>query len=38
VKYDEAMVDALLGASGFARECTFYDDDRRFAVHLARAS
>jgi L-histidine N-alpha-methyltransferase len=38
VKYDEGMVDALLGGSGFTREGTFYDDDGRFAVHLARAS
>jgi L-histidine Nalpha-methyltransferase len=38
LKYDEAMVDALLGVSGFHRERTFVDRDRMFAVHLARAS
>jgi dimethylhistidine N-methyltransferase len=38
VKYDEAMVDSLLGSSGFRRERTFLDDDGRFAVHLARAT
>jgi L-histidine Nalpha-methyltransferase len=37
VKYDDAMVDTLLGASGFARETTLLDADERFAVHLARA-
>jgi dimethylhistidine N-methyltransferase len=36
VKYDDAMVDALLGAAGFRRERTFLDDGARFAVHLAR--
>ena len=38
VKYDEAMVGALLGSSGFRRERTFLDEDGRFAVHLARAT
>jgi dimethylhistidine N-methyltransferase len=37
-KYDEAMVDALLGASGFRRERTFVDRDGLFAVHLARTA
>lgn len=37
VKYDEAMVDALLVGAGFKREQTFLDRERRFAVHLARA-
>jgi len=36
VKYDLARVDRLLAASGFVRERTFEDDDRLFAVHLAR--
>ena len=35
VKYDDAMVDALLGAAGFRRERTFLDEHDRFAVHLA---
>jgi L-histidine N-alpha-methyltransferase len=34
VKYDEAMVDALLRASGFRRSRTFQDAGARFAVHL----
>jgi dimethylhistidine N-methyltransferase len=38
LKYDDAMVDALLGVSGFRRERTFVDSERMFAVHLARAS
>jgi dimethylhistidine N-methyltransferase len=38
VKYDDAMVDSLLGSSGFGRERTFLDDDGRFAVHLAKAT
>jgi dimethylhistidine N-methyltransferase len=37
-KYDEASVDALLGASGFRRERTFVDGEGLFAVHLARAA
>jgi len=37
VKYDEAMVDGLLDASGFTREATLLDAEERFAVHLARA-
>jgi dimethylhistidine N-methyltransferase len=36
VKYDEARIDALFAASGFARERTFTDDARRFGVHIAR--
>jgi dimethylhistidine N-methyltransferase len=36
VKYDDAHVDALLGASGFVRERSFRDRDERFALHLAR--
>ena len=36
VKYDDAMVDDLLGASGFTREATLLDAEERFAVHLAR--
>lgn len=38
VKYDEASVDALLGAAGFTRERTWHDAERRFGVHLARAA
>jgi len=37
VKYDDAMVDALLVGAGFQRERTFLDREQRFAVHLARA-
>jgi len=37
VKYDEAMVDRLLGAAGFRRETTVKDARGQFAVHLARA-
>lgn len=36
VKYDETRVDALFATSGFVREKTFFDDERRFALHLAR--
>lgn len=36
-KYDDAMVAALLGSSGFRSERTFTDAESRFAVHLARA-
>ncbi len=38
VKYDDAMVDALLGAAGFARTQTWLDGAARFAVHLARTA
>jgi uncharacterized SAM-dependent methyltransferase len=38
VKYDAAMVDALLGGAGFRRERSWRDDDGRFAVHLARVT
>jgi dimethylhistidine N-methyltransferase len=37
IKYDLPRVERLLRAGGFAPGRTFYDDDRRFAVHLARA-
>jgi L-histidine N-alpha-methyltransferase len=37
VKYDLPRVERLLTWGGFALETTFYDDARRFAVHLARA-
>ena len=37
VKYDLPMVDAMLGASGFAREATFTDARGWYAVHVARA-
>ena len=37
VKYDQPRVDRLLGAAGFRVETTFYDAERRFALHLARA-
>jgi L-histidine Nalpha-methyltransferase len=36
VKYDRAHVERLLEASGFQLRQTFYDDERRFGVHLAR--
>jgi L-histidine Nalpha-methyltransferase len=35
-KYDDAMIDGLLGESGFRRERTFLDEQQRFAVHVAR--
>jgi len=35
VKYDLLHVQRLLEASGFHLTDTFYDEDRRFAVHLA---
>jgi L-histidine N-alpha-methyltransferase len=38
VKYDLARVERLLRSGGFLLETTFYDDARRFAVHLARAA
>jgi dimethylhistidine N-methyltransferase len=37
VKYDLAMVDAMLGAAGFAREETFQDERGFFGLHVARA-
>ena len=36
IKYDMPRVDQLLRAGGFLREHTFFDPERRFAVHLAR--
>jgi len=38
VKYDDAMVDALLGAARFRRSQTWTDAQHRFAVHLAFTS
>jgi dimethylhistidine N-methyltransferase len=38
VKYDDAMVDGMLGGAGFRRERTWHDEERRFAVHLARVT
>jgi L-histidine Nalpha-methyltransferase len=35
-KYDEARVDKILGASGFARVKTFYDDKHMFGVQVAK--
>jgi L-histidine Nalpha-methyltransferase len=35
VKYDAPRVKQLLAGAGFRLEETFYDGDRRFAVHLA---
>jgi L-histidine N-alpha-methyltransferase len=35
VKYDRAMVDALLGAAGLRRARTWMDGGSRFAVHVA---
>jgi L-histidine N-alpha-methyltransferase len=37
VKYDVPRVERLLSAGGFSLETTFYDDERRFGLHLARA-
>ncbi len=37
IKYDLPRTDGLLAAAGFTREATFYDEGRRFGVHLARA-
>lgn len=37
VKYTEARVDALLKSADFSREISFYDDEKKFAVHIARA-
>jgi len=36
IKYDDRRIDRILEASGFARELTFTDDERRFALVLAR--
>ena len=36
-KYDLPRVERLLTAGDFRREDTFYDAERRFALHLARA-
>jgi L-histidine N-alpha-methyltransferase len=38
IKYDMPRVRALLDAAGFRVETTFHDAERRFAVHLARAT
>jgi L-histidine Nalpha-methyltransferase len=38
IKYDLPRVERLLAAGGFARVKTFHDAERRFAVHLARAT
>ena len=38
IKYDLPRVRSLLGAGGFALDTTLYDAERRFAVHLARAT
>jgi L-histidine N-alpha-methyltransferase len=37
-KYDAARVDRILAAAGFERAATFFDSERRFAVHLAGVS
>jgi dimethylhistidine N-methyltransferase len=37
VKYDDALVDRIFAAAGFARAETFMDAAARFAVHVARA-
>lgn len=37
IKYDIPRVERLLASSGFRLQRTYYDDRRRFAVHLARA-
>ena len=36
-KYDLPRVERLVAAGGFRIEATYYDADRRFALHLARA-
>jgi L-histidine Nalpha-methyltransferase len=36
-KYDIPRVERLVAAGGFQLEATYYDGDRRFALHLARA-
>jgi len=36
-KYDLPRVDRLLSAGGFRIDATYYDESRRFALHLARA-
>jgi L-histidine N-alpha-methyltransferase len=38
IKYDVPRVDRLLEAAGFHRDETYYDDAKRFAVHLARSA
>ncbi len=38
VKYDEARVHRLLARSGFEPHRTYVDEERLFAVHLARVS
>jgi len=38
VKYDLAHVGRLLEAGGFGRPTAYFDRERRFAVHLARAA
>jgi len=38
VKYDLAHVGRLLEAGGFSPPTVYFDDDRRFAVHLAPAA
>jgi uncharacterized SAM-dependent methyltransferase len=35
IKYDVPRVEELLGSSGFVLARTFFDDLRRFAVHIA---
>ena len=37
VKYTEQRVDALFKSADFSREISFYDDEKKFAVHVARA-
>lgn len=37
VKYTIERVDSLLRSADFSREISFYDDEKRFAVHVARA-
>ncbi len=38
IKYTLPRVEHLLEAAGFRREHTYYDDQKRFAVHFARAN
>ncbi|HEX7665938.1 MAG TPA: L-histidine N(alpha)-methyltransferase [Polyangiaceae bacterium] len=36
-KYTVEKIDAFFEAAGFRREKTFFDDEKRFGVHVARA-
>ncbi len=36
IKYDDARIEAIVGAAGFDREHSFVDDDGLFGLHLCR--